>query len=91
MTSDTKNGDAGTLQAPYCATCPKCGSTDILRQYRKRHEEWSNAIGDYTKKETNFVSKRQYRSVAIFECITHHCKICQYEWETGVLSVEPTP
>jgi hypothetical protein len=58
---------------------------DVNRRHRERHEKWDNLIGDNKEKETNFISKKRYESIAIFECITHHCRTCQYGWETEVL------
>lgn len=70
---------------PSEATCPKCGSNDCHRKHRRRGETWTvsergtvplspfiNVHGDWNREATR-------------ECITHHCRTCQFDWQTAVL------
>lgn len=68
---------------PCKLSCPKCGSLDIHRQH-----EWP---GEYDagfepqERTTPFVKIRRFDSKILAECIVHHCRDCQYEWETAPL------
>ena len=71
--------------APCSLPCPKCGSADIYRRHRAAKEEWSRdeKRRDY---ETDFVSYVGWSAKAKSECITHHCRCCQWKWDTAPLA-----
>ena len=62
--------------------CPKCGSEDIHRRYRRKDEEWNKDIGDYECRDTERVEDRTYHARAKVECLVHHCRCCDYEWDS---------
>jgi hypothetical protein len=72
--------------APCSALCPKCGSPDILRQFRRNGEEWEGAveIGEYIEPgENTLIVWGEYGNTkAKRDIITHHCRCCQYDWQT---------
>ena len=69
--------------------CPKCGSEDIHRRYRRKDEEWNKDIGDYECRETERVEYRTYHARAKVECLVHHCRCCDYEWDSECESNAP--
>lgn len=72
--------------APYSAACSKCGSPDIYRRHRYKDEKWSQPIGENSKNyATRWVSYFGYYATAIRDCITHHCRCCQWKWESDCL------
>jgi hypothetical protein len=59
---------------------------DIHRHHRAPKEEWSRNIGENRKNyETPWVSYVGYSAKALKECITHHCRCCQWKWESDCL------
>lgn len=79
---------AGSASAPYVkpcdATCPKCGSADISRQFRHCGERWAvNDRGADRSKHIN-ASDSWYRE-AVRDIITHRCRTCQFNWATPPL------
>lgn len=60
--------------------CPKCGSMDIYRHYREKGDEWradspSSGSDKWTRAEC-------YRVTALKPHLRHHCRCCQYDWQT---------
>ena len=62
--------------------CPKCESENIHRRYRRKDEEWNKDICDYECRETERVEYRTYHARAKVECLVHHCRCCDYEWDS---------
>lgn len=74
----------GDLTKPCELPCPKCGSTDILRQYRENGEKWdTHKHGGYSSKYAN--RSDGYYMTAYRDHIKHHCRTCQYAWQTTPL------
>lgn len=64
--------------------CPKCGATDIHRQYRARWSDWqAEKYGGYSSKYAS--NHGSYRMHAHKEHIEHHCRTCQHDWQTPPL------
>lgn len=70
---------------PCEAACPKCGASDTNRQHREEGTSWNNSVGDYEARSSTYIHKGAHVTECLQECITHHCRVCHYEWETGVL------
>ena len=76
-----------TSVSPCAMKCPKCGSDDIHRE----HKEEGDAVElDYADRgmtrENEFVAINGWTDARVKrECIMHHCRCCQYEWETAPL------
>jgi hypothetical protein len=70
--------------------CPKCGSSDIYREFLARGEIDSLTYGERDRaRENKFISLAWGgESNAKKDCITHHCRCCQYEWETEPMEQE---
>ena len=67
---------------PALQPCPKCAGADILRKYRRNQEKWTLAWRDRDSRITNkYVRYADYEACAAKECISHHCRICQYQWD----------
>jgi hypothetical protein len=62
--------------------CPKCGSPDINRQYRRRGERWDVGDGDAIPVSKFINRHNMWTREATRECITHHCRTCQFDWQT---------
>lgn len=85
-THSTPTLEAVTPATPCSAACPKCGSLDIHRHHRASKEEWSRNLGENRQNyETLWVSYEGYSAKALKECITHHCRCCQWKWESDCL------
>lgn len=72
---------------PCDLPCPKCGSADVLRSF------W--AKGDHRNaREYNKQTMGKYASVtcsnayATKDHLVHHCRCCQYEWQTLPMKTE---
>lgn len=77
---------------PCEALCPKCGSADISREFRRRGERWDVNDGD-CEPASPFINKvSNWCREAARECITHYCRICQFDWQTKPLpKQQPQP
>jgi len=86
MTMPTNNNQPTTCAvypAKRCSMpCPKCESENIHRRYRRKDEEWNKDICDYECRETERVEYRKYHARAKVECLVHHCRCCDYEWDS---------
>jgi hypothetical protein len=72
---------------PCKLPCPKCGSDDINREFlRKGKDRIIYSIDDEKERKNEFITRERYTIYVKKDCITHHCRCCQYEWESGVLS-----
>ena len=73
-----------TTENPCEMTCPKCGGKDIHRQHRDKGDVWRTEFGG--EPETPFVKKHaSFSAVAVREHIAHHCRTCQYSFQSRVL------
>jgi hypothetical protein len=66
---------------PCDLPCPKCGSTDVLRSFwakderRQAREYDKQTMGKYARVSC-------WGAEASRDHIVHHCRCCQYEWQT---------
>ena len=72
--------------------CPKCGSADIHREFHRKGDRLDLSREEFEKKRTNkfirVADDAWERSDYIRDCISHHCRTCQYEWETEPMSIK---
>jgi hypothetical protein len=73
--------------SPSSFPCPKCGSADIYRLHAEAGEVLDLSYGERSTRRVNeYVHIDGWTEAKVKkECIRHHCRCCQYEWETGVL------
>lgn len=65
--------------------CPMCGSTDIVRHYRRTDETWRTHNNmDYPERNTSLIRVGWYNATAKRNIITNHCRCCQHEWATEI-------
>lgn len=65
--------------------CPKCGGKEISHQYRATLQRW-DVDSDDVDRPSKFINRITfYTREASRECITHHCRICHYDWQTSPL------
>lgn len=81
---DSEVEDSQTL--PCKISCIKCGSNDINRIYRKKGDYVSIGMGEKA------IDRPPYLAIDIpwgwsvlQEHINHHCRVCQYDWQTEIL------
>lgn len=74
---------------PCKQNCPKCGAVtgNISREYRTKGEEVDkHDLDDECKAKPPFLSGNwPYGYKASKEHISHHCRVCSYEWQSDVL------
>jgi hypothetical protein len=68
------------LIKPCDLPCPKCGSADISRSFwpketRRQAKEYGARSGKWTRVEC-------WNEYATRDQLAHHCRCCQYEWQT---------
>lgn len=65
-------------------SCPKCGSSDISRKFNKAGNFWSNIdkISYEERYEDDLVVASEWVTTAKKDLIHHHCRCCQYFWNT---------
>lgn len=72
---------------PCKQPCPKCGSVDIYRMHHKPGDLDLSFDAGETNRENEFVSIKGWLNARVKqECIMHHCRCCQYEWESAPLN-----
>ena len=71
--------------APCSAPCPKCGSQDILRRHAPAGAKLDIGYERRDMKRINeYVRIDGWLDAEVKrECIMHHCRCCQFEWETA--------
>jgi len=71
---------------PCDVPCPKCGSMDILRRF---HRGGTTFRDDTHRDEpsTPFVDRARspWDQSALQDCIIHHCRHCQFSWDSAPL------
>ena len=74
--------------SPSVLPCPKCGSADINRTHAKAGEDLDLSFSERSTRRVNqYVHIDGWTDARVKkECIMHHCRCCQYDWETGVLA-----
>lgn len=65
---------------PCDLPCPKCGSADVMRSFwgkedRRQAREYGVPIGRFSRAIA-------WNVYATKDHIVHHCRCCQYEWQT---------
>ncbi len=73
-------------ELPCALKCPKCGSDDIHREFHEKGNNWSTVLSEVRERENALVVIDKWDGRAKRDCIIHHCRGCQYEWETEPLS-----
>lgn len=63
--------------------CPKCGSSDVNRQYRAKGEYIKNE--KYDRCENKFAGGRGFSYYAFREHIDNHCRCCHYRWQSRIM------
>lgn len=71
---------------PCNTPCCKCGSNDINRTYYDESQHVYKPINPPRQKSNEFVDRTGVFWVAKKECIVHHCRVCQYEWDSATLT-----
>ncbi len=66
---------------PCEATCPKCGSADVWRTYRAKGLKWD--LKRWVECKHKYFHEAGWEAYASSEHIHHHCRTCQYEWQTS--------
>lgn len=73
-----------SITLPCEEICPKCGSGDINRIHRMPGKLDLDYNYKYLKRSNEFVHIDGWMNAKVIkECIMHHCRICQYDWETA--------
>ena len=73
-------------EKPCEYNCPKCGSNDCSRHFYAKGQLESR-IGSNPSKTTEFVDRSlNYTGKVKKDCIVHHCRCCQYDWDTAALA-----
>ena len=91
QTSPRQKAGGGCVQRlvrnPCDQNCPKCGSRDIHRKHRMPGDGVDKqGIDDELIKRPPFMEVNwPYGWKASKEHIGHHCRTCQYEWESSTL------
>lgn len=71
--------------------CPKCGSSNNLRQHRAEGTKWRFGVSSPFRKDlpwkSDFLNFEGNYATTLKECIAHHCLTCQFVWETAPLAV----
>jgi hypothetical protein len=75
----------GIVITPSEQPCPKCGSDDIHREYRESGEEWKTH-GVSKQRTSKHVKIGRWSGSAKRDCIVHHCRCCQFDWDTDALA-----
>lgn len=84
--SSTEARAHGTVPAmvlPCNMSCPKCGSADINRLFRGKGTDRPSE--KYGHPISRFESAESWTAVAWRDHIMHHCRVCQYDWQTPSL------
>lgn len=70
---------------PCELTCPKCGSSDNSLKFFAKGFFLHSYDNDRKQKETKYMKSDQHGYIAKQDCLLHHCRCCEYEWETEPL------
>ena len=71
---------------PCDLLCPKCGSEKIYREFWERGKKESNHCGQKEDRENKFVKISYFEIIGQKDHIQHHCRCCQFSWETEPIS-----
>ena len=71
--------------APCSAPCPKCGSQDIHRRHAPAGAKLDLGYERRDMERVNeYVRINGWLDAEVKrECIMHHCRCCQFEWESA--------
>ena len=77
---------------PCDLPCPKCGSPDICRTFRKQgailESSWHAPERDQESSE--FISRKNKSAPLVLkDCLTNVCRGCGYRWDVGPLAANP--
>ncbi len=71
---------------PCKLACPKCGSIDISRKFIAKGTKEYICFTEEDKVERNpFLKLKDSYSIAKKDYIEHHCRCCQYNWQSDTL------
>lgn len=75
---------------PCDISCCKCGSEDIRRKFFAKGEDPKpfNYGQSSVTRLNQFVDIKPGNSTTLKQCIVHHCKTCDFEWETAPLKAK---
>jgi hypothetical protein len=65
---------------PCDMPCPKCGSMDVFRKFWAKNDREEARCHNLPK--SKWIKTDEYWNTAIKDHIVHHCRCCQYDWET---------
>lgn len=65
--------------------CPKCGSADIMRRFWAKGDQ--RPAKEYNQSMSRYTSVSCWNAYATKDHIVHHCRRCQYEWQTLTMVV----
>jgi hypothetical protein len=69
-----------TSKKPCDLPCPKCGSTDMSREFLAKGEELQISVLERERRSI-FLNQEQE---ATRDCIAHYCRVCSFRWQTNV-------
>lgn len=82
-------GQQVTESKPCDIPCPKCGSADIYRRWRRKGVVFDYSCADHEQGEDGDIAYGHCReAMATRDCIQHHCRTCGFEWNTPPLAAE---
>lgn len=87
MSSTEKNTSRLLPKKKPCdMPCPKCGSLDIYRQSCSKGAKLDKLTGDWDERESKYAFVDRWQITVKRDCIMHHCRCCQHDWETEPLN-----
>ena len=66
--------------------CPKCGSSDVMRRFWCKNETCRESKKYDESSIWKYSRVSGWTHYATRDHITHHCRCCQYNWETLPMS-----
>lgn len=76
---------------PCNVPCPMCGSDDIHRTYRSKGDEIGYPSDGSPGRSSQYVKREWMDWRVLSECIVHHCRTCQFYWDSPVLARTKPP
>jgi len=86
MTEKYKKPQNKESKLPCEIPCPKCGSSDVLRNFYREGDAYRLFDKGRKTVSSKNVLYDAFGATVLKDCIIHHCRCCQFEWDTGVLS-----
>ena len=70
---------------PCDEPCPKCGARDIIRRFIGKGD--LVAHDGFGKCKNKYASEQGYTWIATRDHIHHHCRTCQFSWQSMPLKI----